>query len=162
MDANWQTMRATTRAAHGKKCAEDGVAFSGLHSRDWETHGVIDVLHLKGELLRNLLHGAKVQRRKGADCIFLLLLADGTVRIVIVELKSGRDKAQAFGVQLDHSTEDVKKLAAVHQLRLCAEIGYAAPRLPDAFRGNRRLAMKRWPLFEPNVDSLGDYLDKMG
>jgi hypothetical protein len=139
--------------AHGEK-------FGGLPSLEKARFEIDEVLLLKGELVRDHLR-PKVQNRKGADCVFFLRFNDGTVRVVVVELKTGHDESEHFQLQLWHSREDSLALAKKTGIAQVAEHFYGAPRLPDTVRKRDKAFKKRFEDRFEVAKTLAELLDAM-
>jgi hypothetical protein len=146
------------------KCVgKHGEGFGGLKTQG-ENHkypfDIEEVLLLEGEKIRDHLHGT-TQNRKGADCVFFLRFADGSIRVTIIELKTGNDDEVHFTLQLQHSEQDCNALAKQLRIAKLSDFFFGAPRLPDTVRGGRKGFQKKFKDRFDVTPDLATLLDNM-
>lgn len=110
-------------------CHENGVTFRSLSDAEKAKHAVLEVLLLEGERLREHLHGKK-EGRRAADCLFLVRGNNGSISVVVVELKAGRADNRSFIEQYRHSVEDLRQFFANAGAGQLPNPKFATPRFP--------------------------------
>lgn len=153
---SWEVLKRRVQDSELAKdtCKERGVTFRNLSAAEQKALAVQEVLLLEGEKLRDHMNTRR-DGRKAADCLFLVRKADGTIHVVVVELKSGWADDAIFVQQCSHSVEDLRLLFDKVGAGPLPTPRYATPRFPPTF--DRLRVTKRLPELRV-VDSLAKML----